>query len=170
VFAAATDRGLLYVTQTKKGLFKELDKKVKGNFVEDSKKFDELQNWLNDFYRGEPVKYKGPFDLRGTDFQKRVWEAIYKIPYGKLTSYGRIAKDIGLPKAARAVGNAVGANPLGPVIPCHRVVWSNGGIGGFGNGLEKKRKLLHIEGILPTEKGIPEKGIDLRQFFQKMFN
>ena len=76
-----------------------------------------------------------------------------------------IAKDLGKPKASRAVGNAVGQNPISIVIPCHRVVWSNGGIGGFGGGLRMKRYLLNLEGLLPRVEGEPEKGIDLSRFF-----
>ncbi|MCX6655707.1 MAG: MGMT family protein, partial [Candidatus Bathyarchaeota archaeon] len=79
---------------------------------------------------------------------------------------GGIAKHIGRPKAVRAVGNAVGDNPIGLVVPCHRVVSSNGGIGGFGGGLEWKRKLLAQEGILGSSRGKPETGVDLRQFFR----
>jgi methylated-DNA-[protein]-cysteine S-methyltransferase len=90
---------------------------------------------------------------------------IYKIPYGRLTSYGKIAENIGKPKASRAVGNAVGANPISIIIPCHRVISSNGGIGGFGGGLDKKRALLTIEGIFSTSNGTPEKSTDLCKFF-----
>jgi len=110
--------------------------------------------------------FKGPFDMRGTPFQVDVWKAIYSIPHGKLTSYGGIAKQIGRPKAVRAVGNAVGDNPMGLIVPCHRVVWGNGGIGGFSGGLEWKRKLLLQEGILPSAKDKSETGIDLRKFFR----
>jgi len=104
-------------------------------------------------------------DLRGTDFQKKVWKEIYKINYGKLTSYGILAKNIKKPKAARAVGNALGENPICIIIPCHRVVWNNGGIGGFGKGLHRKRFLLNVEGILPNINDDAEKGIDLREYF-----
>lgn len=167
LWAAATGRGLLNTSRSKEGLFEEIRRRLKADFMEDPSKFEELREWLDAFYKGEPVKYDGPFDLRGTDFQKKVWRAIHDIPHGKLTSYGQIAKDIVKPKAARAVGNAVGANPLGPIIPCHRVIWSNGGLGGFGGGLDRKRELLHLEGILPRAEGTPEKEIDLRQFFYR---
>lgn len=128
-------------------------------------KLDGLSLWLEDYFAGKNKKYKGEFDLRGTDFQKRVWKAIYKVPYGKLTSYGLLAKAIRKPKAARAVGNAVGQNPISIIIPCHRVVWNYGGIGGFGGGLDRKRFLLKIEGILPSSGDKAEKGIDLSKFF-----
>jgi O-6-methylguanine DNA methyltransferase len=128
-------------------------------------RLDDLSSWLEKYFKRKPITYREPFDLRGTVFQKKVWREIYKIPYGKLTSYGLIARDIGKPKASRAVGNAVGQNPLAIVIPCHRVVWNNGGIGGFGGGLGRKRYLLNLEGILPRAVGEPEKEHSLSQFF-----
>jgi len=128
-------------------------------------KLDGLSSWLDRYFEGKKMTYAKPFDLRGTGFQKSVWKEIYKIPYGKLTSYGLIAKSIGRPKASRAVGNAVGQNPLSIVIPCHRVVWNNGGLGGFGGGLDMKRFLLNVEGVLPKAEGEPEKGLDLGRFF-----
>ena len=128
-------------------------------------KLDGLSAWLEDYFKGKRLSYGESFDLRGTGFQKRVWREIYKVPYGKLTSYGLIARDMGKPSASRAVGNAVGQNPLSIVIPCHRVVWSNGGIGGFGGGLEMKRFLLNVEKVLPRAEGESEKGMDLSRFF-----
>ena len=80
-----------------------------------------------------------------TDFQQRVWNAIRQIPYGEVRTYQWIAARIGSPKSARAVGNATGANPVSILIPCHRVVRSNGGLGGYGGGLERKRQLLALE-------------------------
>jgi len=128
-------------------------------------KLDDIGNWLDSYFDGKIMEYKEPFDLRGTVFQKKVWKAIHDIPHGKLASYGQLAESIKKPKASRAVGNAVGQNPIAIIIPCHRVVWSNGGIGGFGGGLPIKRILLNIESILPVAEGTPEKGIDLSQFF-----
>ena len=128
-------------------------------------KLDNLSLWLDEYFKGKKSKYKESFDLRGTDFQKKVWKAIHKVPYGKLTSYGLLAKAIKNPYASRAVGNAVGQNPICIIIPCHRVVWNNGGIGGFGGGLNRKRFLLNVEGILPNIRAGSEKGIDLRRYF-----
>lgn len=103
------------------------------------------------FFRGEIRDLTGiPVDLRNsTGFERRVYEATRAIPFGKVATYGQIAKAIGEPGAARAVGNALGRNPIALVIPCHRVVASNG-IGGFTGGLEWKRKLLRFEGSLKT--------------------
>ena len=82
----------------------------------------------------------------GTPFQHKVWDSIQQIPYGELRSYKWIAEQIGKPKAVRAVGNAVGANPISIFRPCHRVIRSNGALGGYGGGLERKRQLLTLEG------------------------
>lgn len=87
----------------------------------------------------------------GTSFQKKVWNIIQQIPYGKVQSYQWIAEQIGKPKAVRAVGNAVGANPVSILRPCHRVIRSNGALGGYGGGLERKQQLLALEGH-DTEK------------------
>ncbi|MCY3656378.1 MAG: methylated-DNA--[protein]-cysteine S-methyltransferase [Chloroflexi bacterium] len=83
---------------------------------------------------------------RGTSFQQRVWEALRAIPCGATTSYGEIALDIGQPGAARAVGGAVGRNPISVVVPCHRVIAADGSLGGFASGLDRKRWLLRHEG------------------------
>jgi len=82
---------------------------------------------------------------RGTDFQRAVWRAVRRVPYGRTASYGEIARKIGRPGASRAVGQANGANPVCLVIPCHRVVGSDGSLTGYGGGVERKRKLLSLE-------------------------
>lgn len=87
------------------------------------------------------------FDLRGTDFQKKVWRELLRIPTGKTRSYAEIASRIGHPNAYRAVANACGANPVAIAVPCHRVIASGGKIGGYGGGLDRKRKLLANEGV-----------------------
>lgn len=86
-------------------------------------------------------------ELKGTDFQKKVWAELMKIPRGTTISYAELARRIGHPKAVRAVGTAVGKNPYPIKIPCHRVIASNGTIGGFALGLDMKRKLLKDEGV-----------------------
>jgi O-6-methylguanine DNA methyltransferase len=84
-------------------------------------------------------------DMKGTPFQKKVWSALAKITYGQTRSYKDMARAIGHPKAFRAVGNANGNNPVPLIIPCHRVIESNGGLGGFGHGLKVKKQLLDFE-------------------------
>lgn len=172
VWAATTEKGLVQVNAsgTEEAFVSELRRRVDAEPVYDPGRFDELKRRLELWSRGEPVDFDLPLDLRGTEFQKGVWRAVHVIPHGRLSSYSRLAEAIGRPKAARAVGNAVGANPCGIVIPCHRVIWSNGGLGGFGGGydperLDAKRRLLAIEGVLPHVEGKPEKETDLTRLF-----
>ncbi len=91
--------------------------------------------------------WRAPLDLHGTPFQQAVWKALRSIPAGSVLTYGQLAKHLGRPRAARAVGSACGANPVPFLVPCHRVVASNGGLGGFGLGLSVKRALLEREGV-----------------------
>jgi epoxyqueuosine reductase len=168
MWAAASEKGLVQfnISTNKENFLKELKSRIKAEYVEDSSRFRALKAELDRYFNGERFIFEGPFDMRGTSFQVEVWKAIHSIPYGKLTSYGGIAKQIGRPKAVRAVGNAVGDNPMGLIVPCHRVVSSNGGIGGFTGGLEWKRKLLTQEGILGSSKEKSETSVDLRKFFK----
>ncbi len=167
VWSAISEKGLIRLNLPclENEFLKELSERIFSEPEYRPSKLDRLSLWLDKYFQGKHLTYKGTFDLRGTSFQKRVWKEIFKIPYGKLTSYGLIARAIGKPNASRAVGNAVGRNPLAIVIPCHRVVWNNGGIGGFGNGLEQKRFLLNRESVLPSAEGKPEKGRDLSIYF-----
>ena len=106
------------------------------------------QELLDRYFTGESLDVS-EIPLRvdwGTSFQKKVWDAIQRIPYGEVSSYKWIAEQIGKPKAVRAVGSAVGANPVSILRPCHRVVRSNGALGGYGGGLERKHQLLTLEG------------------------
>lgn len=102
---------------------------------------------LESYFRGDLKEFTCPLDLRGTEFQKRCWEALRRIPYGKVCSYGDIAKEIGSPKGFRAVGQANHNNPVPIIVPCHRVIGSNGTLTGYGGGLSVKEKLLKLEGI-----------------------
>jgi O-6-methylguanine DNA methyltransferase len=98
----------------------------------------------------EPGEWPPLEVVSGTDFQRRVWDALQQIPSGTTSSYGALARQIGRPKAIRAVGGACGANPLPVLIPCHRVLAANGRLGGFSGGLEWKRLLLEAEGVEPV--------------------
>lgn len=103
---------------------------------------------LDRYFDGEPVDFR-EISVKievGTEFQKSVWDTIHQIPHGEVRSYQWIAEQIGRPKAVRAVGTATGSNPITIVIPCHRVIGSNGNLGGYGGGLELKRQLLSLEG------------------------
>jgi len=100
---------------------------------------------LGEYFAGERTAFGLPLDPVGTDFQSRVWGALLAIPYGETRSYGNLAKQIGAPKASRAVGAANGRNPLSIVVPCHRAIGSNGALTGFAGGLAAKRYLLSLE-------------------------
>jgi methylated-DNA-[protein]-cysteine S-methyltransferase len=97
------------------------------------------------YFAGELTAFDLELDLRGTEFQRRVWQALLTIPYGETRSYGEIAEQIGAPGAARAVGLANGHNPIAIIVPCHRVIGANGSLTGFGGGLGRKRTLLQLE-------------------------
>jgi AraC family transcriptional regulator, regulatory protein of adaptative response / methylated-DNA-[protein]-cysteine methyltransferase len=106
------------------------------------------KNWVQaivKFIAGSQPNLDLPLDICGTAFQKQVWQALLKIPYGKTRTYADIAREIGKPNAVRAVGTACGANPVALIIPCHRVLRSDGGLGGYEWGLERKKKLLEQE-------------------------
>ena len=112
-----------------------------------------LTRELEAFFRGERREFSLPLSLAGTPFQLAVWGELRKVPYGRVVSYGELASRIGRPRAARAVGGAVGANPVPILIPCHRVVRGDGGLGGFGPGPEWKRRLLELEGAIGKGPG-----------------
>lgn len=104
---------------------------------------------LDDYFRsGRPDFSRLPLLMEGTSFQQAVWKALQTIPYGETCTYGQIAHMIGRPKAVRAVGGACGRNPLPILVPCHRVVGADGSLTGFSCGLDRKRFLLSLEGIL----------------------
>jgi len=108
--------------------------------------YQSLIEHLQTYYEGHPVDFDNKLDLSGgTDFQRSVWQATRLIPYGETRSYAWIAGQIGRPKASRAVGQALHYNPLPVIIPCHRVIASDGTLGGFGGGVEMKRYLLRLE-------------------------
>jgi methylated-DNA-[protein]-cysteine S-methyltransferase len=107
--------------------------------------FAETIRQLDAYFAGELSTFDLPLAPQGTPFQRAVWQALQQIPYGTTTSYGALAHTIGKPKAVRAVGAANGANPIPIIIPCHRVIGSNGKLTGFGGGLETKARLLNLE-------------------------
>jgi methylated-DNA-[protein]-cysteine S-methyltransferase len=113
------------------------------------KKVDSAIQWITDYFAGSETDFTGKLDLSGTDFQRAVWSEISKIKHGRTLTYGEIAQRIGRPKASRAVGAAVGANPIPLIVPCHRVMGTGGKITGYsgGDGIPTKRKLLKLEKI-----------------------
>jgi O-6-methylguanine DNA methyltransferase len=147
VFVASTTKGIcmLDFQTSEKKFLKEVRENVSGEIVRDNKKNREALYQIRKYLRGELKRFGCKLDFRGTPFQKKVWAQLMKIPYGETRSYAEIARAIGHPKAFRAVGSANGANPIPIIAPCHRVIESNGGLGGYGHGLPMKKRLLALE-------------------------
>ncbi len=147
----ATEMGVCWVgtpgTEVDEGLSRtrrrlHVEKVVEGESIAPLQQaMDELRR----YFAGECIQFTCPLDLHGTEFQVAVWQELLRIPYGETRSYGEIAQAIGRPRASRAVGAATGANPLGIIVPCHRVIGSNGALIGYGGGLPTKEWLLALE-------------------------
>ncbi|MGY0490853.1 methylated-DNA--[protein]-cysteine S-methyltransferase [Streptomyces sp. WG-D5] len=118
----------------------------------DERPFGAVIDQLNAYFQGELKNFDLPLHLHGTPFQRRVWEQLQLIPYGETRTYGELAEALGNPNASRAVGLANGKNPIGVIVPCHRVIGANGDLTGYGGGLPRKRRLLDFErsGAGPT--------------------
>jgi methylated-DNA-[protein]-cysteine S-methyltransferase len=120
----------------------------------DDNAFAEVIDQLTAYFNGERQSFDVELSLDGNPFEKRVWDELLTIPYGETASYGQIAKRVGAPDAARAVGLANGRNPVAVIVPCHRVIGADGSLTGYGGGLERKRLLLDLEsGVLPLVAG-----------------
>jgi methylated-DNA-[protein]-cysteine S-methyltransferase len=111
----------------------------------DDSAFASVSSQLSEYFGGRRERFDVPLALRGNAFELRVWDALLEIPYGETVSYGEIARRIGDPGAARAVGLANGRNPVALIVPCHRVIGADGSLTGYGGGLERKRFLLDLE-------------------------
>ncbi len=111
----------------------------------DSEHFEALRRQLNEYFRGGRREFDVPLELVGTEFQRQVWEGLLQIPYGQTASYGRQAAAIGRPSAVRAVANANGKNKISIIVPCHRVIGSDGTLTGYGGGMWRKERLLALE-------------------------
>jgi len=152
ILVAATARGICRVSlgDSPGSLLEELqDRFPNANLVAGD---DEFEAWMAGVVGlvDEPGSIAGlPLDIRGTAFQKRVWDALRKVPLGSTATYSEIAREMGSPRSARAVANACGANPVAVAIPCHRVVRRDGGLGGYRWGVERKADLLRREGATP---------------------
>lgn len=117
-----------------------------------SKVFDEAEEWLNIYFTGRAPDFMPNISLDGTEFQKAVWDILLSIPYGEIMTYGeiadQIAKERGIKRmSAQAVGGAVSHNPISLIVPCHRVVGRNGKLTGYAGGIDKKLRLLRLEGV-----------------------
>jgi methylated-DNA-[protein]-cysteine S-methyltransferase len=122
-----------------------LKSKFPGEIIRDDQKNRNVLDQLRKYLKGDLKQFDCKLDLKGTSFQKKVWTALSRIPYAQTRSYKEVAQAIGHPKAFRAVGNSNGQNSIPLIIPCHRVIESNGGLGGFGHGVKVKRQLLDFE-------------------------
>ncbi len=141
----ASDDGLAGVLWGKE----DVDR-VRLNIVGEDRKHPvllEAERQLDEYFAGKRRKFSLKLDFAGTEFQNKVWQALLSIPFGETRSYGDIARQIGKPKAVRAVGAANGRNPISIVTPCHRVIGTNGKLTGFAGGMEAKARLLALEGI-----------------------
>jgi len=147
---ASTERGLVRVglpNQDAEGLLEELARRVSPRVLEAPARFEETRRKLDLYFEGHLQAFELALDWRLSDgFRVRVQRAIAKIPYGQTRSYTEIARRAGNPRAVRAAGTACGSNPLPIVVPCHRVLRSGGGLGGYGGGLPMKEALLELEG------------------------
>ena len=116
------------------------------DWVRDPAPFREVVRQLDEYFAGDRRAFDLPLAPRGTPFQRKVWTALRRIPWGETASYADIARRVGSPKGMRAVGGANGRNPIAIIVPCHRVIAADGTLGGYGGGLERKRFLLELEG------------------------
>ncbi|TVX89740.1 methylated-DNA--[protein]-cysteine S-methyltransferase [Paenibacillus agilis] len=149
MYLAATTKGLCYVGSQHKP-FEELTAWVQNrfpncHFIRDDEKLEPYVKELTEYLNGQRGCFSIPFDLQGTPFQLAVWEALCQVPYGQIQTYSQIADSINKPSAVRAVGAAIGANPLLITVPCHRVIGKNGSLTGYRGGLEMKTQLLQLE-------------------------
>ena len=154
-----SDLGRIWVSATERGInrvqFVDVDEEeladtmavvYRAAVVEDRVRLHKIRDDILAYLSGKPIKLSGALDLsEGTAFQREVWGVTRKIPYGKVRSYKWVASEVGRPKAARAAGQALSANPVPLLVPCHRVVMSDGTLGGFTGGEDYKRRLLSIE-------------------------
>lgn len=127
---------------------------------------EQAKCWLQTYFSGKEPDFTVPLHFTGTDFQNQVWEILRSIPYGNTITYGQAAKQIavkrGLPHmSAQAVGSAIGHNPMSVIVPCHRVVGTNGSLTGYAGGIDKKIKLLELENVDMKNFFIPRKGTAL---------
>ena len=122
--------------------------------------FEETRQWLDEYFSGQEPQFTPPLTFRGSDFRKRVWQRLLEIPYGQTVTYGQLAQTLGC-KSAQAVGGAVGHNPLTLIVPCHRVVGTGGSLTGYAGGIDKKVRLLQMEGAMTHNLFIPTRGTAL---------
>jgi methylated-DNA-[protein]-cysteine S-methyltransferase len=149
-----TDKGVCHIhfgelTKCMAALKARLKKQGRnGNVLHCQETLQPICEQLEEYFAGKRTNFTVPLDLCGTEFQKKVWNTLKDIEYGQTKSYKEIAQLIGAPKAVRAIGGANNQNPIPIIIPCHRVIGSNGNMVGYGGGLDKKELLLSLEGAI----------------------
>jgi len=121
---------------------------IKDDWICNEDSFSDILQQLGEYFAGRRKNFDVKINPTGTDFQRRVWQELQNVPYGKTASYGEIAQRINNPKACRAVGGANRKNPVPIIVPCHRIIGSDGSLTGFGGGLELKKDLLRLENIV----------------------
>jgi methylated-DNA-[protein]-cysteine S-methyltransferase len=134
--------------ETLRGLYMQDGRKPKTiatGWEESSAPFADVRTQLEEYFAGERTTFDVQLAAEGARFEREVWHALEEIPYGETVSYGEIARRVGQPTAARAVGTANGRNPIAVIVPCHRVIGADGTLTGYGGGLERKRLLLELE-------------------------
>jgi methylated-DNA-[protein]-cysteine S-methyltransferase len=117
----------------------------RSDWMPDDRAFPDVVDQLEAYFAGKRTDFDLDLSLAGSEFQRRVWQALLTIPYGETRSYGQVAEQIGAAGAARAVGLANGHNPIAIIVPCHRVIGASGSLTGYGGGLDRKRSLLEME-------------------------
>jgi methylated-DNA-[protein]-cysteine S-methyltransferase len=156
LYLAATARGLAGMWFTDQRHLPDVSSWQRRDDVSQLRILKETQQQLKAYLEGKLQQFDVPLDLSaGTEFQQSVWQALLKIPFGKTTSYGALSSSIGKPLAVRAVGTAIGRNPIGIIVPCHRVVGADGSLTGYAGGLHRKEAFLTLEGalsVLPVSK------------------
>jgi len=136
--------GVRYIDLHKRSV-EDMSRLLRGTITPDDRHNETVLAQLHEYLEGKRRTFDVPLDLRGTPFQQAVWNQLLRIPYGETRSYSEVAASIGRPTALRAVGRAVGANPVSIVIPCHRVIGKDGSLVGYGGGLPLKERLLALE-------------------------
>jgi methylated-DNA-[protein]-cysteine S-methyltransferase len=146
VIAIADDAGLTHVDF----VGAKYERKTAPGWIEDpaAPALRACGKQLAEYFAGRRTAFDLPLAPQGTPFQQRVWQEIARVPYGKTITYGELAKRAGAPGQARAAGAATGRNPLGVVVPCHRIMGADGSLTGYAGGLDRKRGLLELEGAL----------------------
>lgn len=150
MIAGATENGVCFLEWHDRGGVERIKQRVEKRYKLPLKSgnnghVDELEKEVGEYFAGRLTRFGVPLDIKGTPFERKTWEQLLAIPYGETRTYGRMADLLGKPRASRAVGRANGANYISIVVPCHRVIESNGGLGGYGGGIKRKRYLLELE-------------------------